>query len=128
MRHLPHLHVFMLLRYNKIFRFFAILFFSFELLVPAILLGAAESNLNAEHSKSHITHQSQPVDLLTHLIFEEVNNEEREGKDDYLISVCFIEIFNELQKFLPAQVTWALRVDRFDTQPSLFTLHRELLI
>lgn len=123
-----HLHVFMLLRYNKIFRFFAILFFSFELLVPAILLGSPENNLNAENTKSHITEQNQPVDLLTHLIFEEVNSEEREGKNDYLLSVCFIEIFNALQKFQPAQITWSLPIDRFDTQPSLFTLHRVLLI
>ncbi len=118
----------MLLRYNKILRIFAILLFSFELLAPAVLLGSPESNLISEHTTSHFSKQNQPLDLIAHLIFEEVNNEEREGKDDFLISVCFIEVFNELQKFEPVQVTWSLPKDRFDTQPSLYTLHRVLLI
>jgi hypothetical protein len=127
-RPLYQLHVFMLLRYNKILRIFAILLFSLELLAPAVLLGAPESSLTSENTISHLREQNQPIDLIAHLIFEEVNNEEREGKDDYLISVCFIEVFNELEKFEPAQVTWSLPKDRFDTQPSLYTLHRVLLI
>lgn len=122
------LHVFMLLRYNKILRIFAILLFSFELLAPAVLLGAPEGNLTSANTISHYSDQNQPIDLIAHLIFEEVNNEEREGKDDYLISVCFVEVFNELQKFEPIHVTWSLAKDRFDTQPSLYTLHRVLLI
>lgn len=122
------LHVFMLLRYNKILRIFAILLFSFELLVPAVLLGTPEDDLHAENPLSYYSNQNPPLDLIAHLIFEEVNNEEREGKDDYLISVCFIEVFNELQKFEPVHVTWSLPKDRFDTQPSLYTLHRVLII
>lgn len=122
------LHVFMLLRYTKMLRVFAILLFSFELLAPAVLLGAPESNLTSENTLSQISEQNQSLDLIAHLLFEEVNNEEREGKDDFLISVCFIEVFNELQKFEPIQVTWSLPKDRFDTQPSLYTLHRVLLI
>ncbi len=122
------LYVFMLLRYNKMLRVFAILLFSFELLAPAIVLGAPESTLTSENTITHLREQNQPIDLIAHLIFEEVNNEEREGKDDYLISVCFIEVFNELQKFEPIQVTWSLPIDRFDSQPSLYTLHRVLLI
>jgi len=122
------LHVFMLLSYNKILRIFAILLFSFELLAPALLLGDSENNLCSQHAEAYTSGQNQPIDLIAHLIFEEVNNEEREGKDDYLISVCFIEVFNELQKFEPVQVTWSLPKDRFDTQPSLYTLHRVLLI
>lgn len=118
----------MLLRYNKMLRVFAILLFSFELLAPAIVLGAPENTLTSENTMTQLREQSQPIDLIAHLIFEEVNNEEREGKDDYLISVCFIEVFNELQKFEPIQVTWSLPKDQFDTQPSLYTLHRVLLI
>lgn len=118
----------MLLRYTKMLRVFAILLFSFELLAPAVLLGAPESNLTSENTLSQISEQNQSLDLIAHLLFEEVNNEEREGKDDFLISVCFIEVFNELQKFEPIQVTWSLPKDRFDTQPSLYTLHRVLLI
>lgn len=118
----------MLLRYNKILRIFAILLFSFELLAPAVLLGSPESNLISENTTSHFSKQNQPLDLIAHLIFEEVNNEEREGKDDFLISVCFIEVFNELQKFEPLQVIRLLTKDRFDTKPSLYTLNRVLLI
>lgn len=122
------LHVFMLLRYNKILRIFAILLFSFELLAPAVLLGTPEGDLHSENTISLYSNQNQPLDLIAHLIFEEANNEEREDKDDFLISVCFIEVFNELQKFEPIQVTWSLPKDRFDIQPSLYTLHRVLLI
>jgi len=125
---LYQLHVFMLLRYNKMLRVFAILLFSFEMLAPALLMGAPESTLTSENTITHLTGQNQPIDLIAHLIFEEVNNEEREGKDDYLISVCFIEVFNKLQKFEPIHVTWSLPKDRFDTQPSIYTLHRVLLI
>jgi len=84
--------------------------------------------LTSANTISHYSDQNQPIDLIAHLIFEEVNNEEREGKDDYLISVCFVEVFNELQKFEPVHVTWSLAKDRFDTQPSLYTLHGVLLI
>ncbi len=122
------LHVFMLLRYNKILRILAIIIFSFELLAPAVLLGVPESETTSQNTNNQITEQNKPIDLIAHLIFEEVNNEEREGKDDSLISVCFIEVFNELQKFEPIQVTWSLPRDRFDIQPSLYTLHRVLLI
>jgi len=118
----------MLLRYNKILRVLAIFLFSFQLLAPALILGSPESVLAAKNIKIQISEQNQPADLITHLIFEEANSEEREGKDDYLISVCFIEVFNELQKFQPVHITWSLPKDRFDTQPSLFTLHRVLLI
>jgi len=125
---LSQLHAFMLLRYNKILRVFAILLFSCELLAPAVLLGAPESNLSSENTISNISEQNQPLDLIAHLIFEEVNNEEREGKDDYLISVCFIEVFNELQKFESEPITRSLPKDQFNTQPSLYTLHSVLLI
>jgi hypothetical protein len=118
----------MLLRFNKVLRVFAILLFSFELFAPALLLGAPEHDLNSKNSISQLSEQNPPIDLITHLIFEEINNEEREGKNDFLISVCFIEVFNELQKFEPVQITWSLPKDHFDTQPSLFTLHRVLLI
>jgi hypothetical protein len=118
----------MLLRYNKILRIFAILLFSFEVLSPALLLGTPDNHLFEVNTITHLTEQNQSIDLIAHLIFEEANNEEREDKDDFLISVCFIEVFNELQKFEPIQVTWSLPKDRFDIQPSLYTLHRVLLI
>jgi hypothetical protein len=126
-RHLYHLHVLMLLRYNKILRIFAILLFSFEMLAPALWLGEHESSIT-QKSTTYFNNQNQPVDLLTHLICEEASNEEREGKDDYLLGVCFVEVFNELQKFQSVQITWSLPKDRFDIQPSLYTLHRVLLI
>lgn len=118
------------LRYNKILKLFAILVFSFELLAPAILIAAPKESFNDNETKelSSIYESVHSFDLLSHLIFEEINNEEKEGKDDYLISVCFIEVFNELQKFEPILITGSLPKDRFDTQPSLYTLHRVFLI
>lgn len=118
------------LRYNKILKLFAILIFSFELLAPILLIAkpkqtALNSPLTLEYS---ITQQAKPLDLLSQLLFEEVGCEEREGKDGFFLSVSFVEVYNQLQKFQPIQSTWFLPKDQFDTQPSLFTLHRVLLI
>ncbi len=114
-------------RYNKILKLFAILLFSFEILAPAVLLTTPETNLNSQNSK-RLSELNQSFDILSHLLFEEVNCEEREGKDDCLISLSFTEVFNELQKFEKPLITWSLPKDLFDTQPSLFKLHRVLLI
>jgi len=122
------LHVLMLLRYNKMLRIFAILLFSFELLAPALWLHNDGSEPATPKLSFHFSEQTQPIDLISHLLFEEVNNEEREGKDDFLIGVCYTEVFNELQKFVPMQINWSLPKDRFNIQPSLYTLHRVLLI
>jgi len=121
---------FMPLRYNKILKLFAILLFSFELLAPAVLIAAPKEVFDNHEIKgiSTLSESAQSLDLLSHLIFEEFNNEVREGKDDCLISVCFIEVFSELQKFEPVQITWTLPKERFDIQPSLYTLHRVLII
>ncbi|MEQ1584692.1 MAG: hypothetical protein ABL895_02345 [Cyclobacteriaceae bacterium] len=118
------------LRYNKILKLFAILLFSFELLAPAALIAAPTESFNSQESQSisNLSESAQSFDLLSHLIFEEVYNEVREGKDDCLISVCFVEVFSELQKFEPVLITWVLPKDRFDIQPSLYTLHGVLLI
>lgn len=120
-------HVFMLLRHNKILRIFAILLFSFEMLAPELWLGDHES-IVTQKSTTYVSDQNHSIDLISHLLCEEAGNEEREEKNDYLIDVCFVEVFNELQKFQPVQITWSLPKDRFDIQPSLYTLHRVLLI
>ncbi len=114
-------------RYNKALKLFAILLFSFEMLAPAVLITSPETSLDSPNSK-RLSESNRTVDLLAHLIFEEVGSEEREGKDDCLIGLNFTEVFNELQKFENTQITWSLPKDRFDTQPSLFKLHRVLLI
>jgi len=118
------------LRYNKILKLFAILIFSFELLAPVLLMAKSKQTTNDSPAtlSCNITEQAKPADLLSQLLFEEVGSEEREGKDGCLLSVCFVEVYNQLQKFQPIQVTWFLPKDKFDTQPSLFTLHRVLLI
>ncbi len=118
------------LRYNKILKLFAILIFSFELLAPVALIASQKGlSENASSKDSYsIRETTQSVDLLSQLIFEEVGCEEREGKNDCFISVCFVEVFSELKKFEPIQITWSLPKDQFDTQPSLFKLHRVLLI
>lgn len=118
------------LRYNKILKLFAILLFSVEMLAPAILLASPNeaSGNNETKGTSNLSESTQSLDFLSHLVFEEVSSEEREGKDDCLISVCFVEVFSELQKFEPVVITWVLPKERFDIQPSLFTLHGVLLI
>lgn len=118
------------LRYNKVLKLFAILIFSFELLAPVALIASQKgASADATSKSSHsIRETTQSVDFLSHLIFEEVGSEEREGKNDCLIGVCFVEVFNELIKFEPVQITWSLPKDQFDTQPSLFKLHRALII
>jgi len=114
-------------RYNKILKRFAILLFSFEMLAPAILMATPETYYGSNHTNT-LNKSERSIDFLTHLIFEEVNSEEREGKNDFLIGISFIELFSELQKFEPIQVTWSLPKEHFDTHPPLFTLHRVLLI
>jgi hypothetical protein len=115
----------MLLRYNRVLKIFAILLFSFELLLPLAAL-AAPAGLPAEidHPANTLSELTYSADFLSHLLCEEVNNEEREGEDDSLISVCYVEIFSELQKFKPVNLSWSLPREQFDTEPSLFTLYR----
>ena len=114
-------------RYSKILRLFAILLFSFEMLAPAVLMATPETYPESQQTES-LNKSERSIDFLTHLIFEEVNSEEREGKNDCLIGISFIELFSELQKFEPIQVTWSLPKEHFDTHPPLFTLHRVILI
>lgn len=114
-------------RYSKILRLFAVLLFSFEMLAPAVLMANPETYPESLYTKT-LNKSEQSIDFLTHLIFEEVNSEEREGKNDSVVGIGFIELFSELQKFEPIQVTWSLPKEHFDTQPPLFTLHRVLLI
>lgn len=116
------------LKHSKILKLAAILIFSFELLAPALFaFTELEGDLKAGQAKFNTNPHSFTV--LSNLVFEEVSNEEeREGKDDTLISFSFIEIFNVLQKFKPDNITWLLPVNRSERQPSLFTLYRVLLI
>lgn len=119
----------MLLRYNRVLKVFAILLFSFELLLPVAAMALPTGTFtHANHSANTLSEHTYSTDLLSQLLFEEINNEEREGKENLLISVCFIEIFSELQKFKPVRLTWQLPRQRFDTQPALFTLHRAFQI
>jgi hypothetical protein len=118
----------MRLSHSKILKVFVILLFSFELFAP-VIVPVSDTNQDS-FSKATVQQagQTQPFDLFSHFIFEEVSSEEREGKDDFLTGPCFIELFSELQKFESAQITWPLPKEHFDTHPPLFTLHRELLI
>ena len=119
---------FMLLKYHKVLRIFAILLFCIEILTLVSSLGTSENHNVTGKGFVNIASNHQTLDLLNHLICEEVSSEERENKYDCFISVCFVEVFNELEKFQPVQITWLLPKERFDTQPSLFTLNRVLLI
>lgn len=116
----------MLLKSNKILKLIAMLLFSFELLAPAFFVTThPSSELKAENT--NFTSRFQSFDLFSGLIFEEAS-EERGGKVHTLTRIGFIEIFSILHKFKPTYTAWIIPHQRFDTQPSLFTLHSVLLI
>jgi hypothetical protein len=116
----------MLLKSNKILKLVAILLFLFELLAPAVFATTQPSS-EVKSEGINFTSFSHSFDLFSGLIFEEAS-EEREGKDHTLTGICFVEIFSILQKFKPVNTSWLTPHQRFDIQPSLFTLHRVLLI
>ncbi len=116
----------MLLMSNKVLKLVAILLFSFELLAPAAFASVQQS-LELKSERINFRPLTHTLDLFSGLIFEEVS-EEREGKNHALTGICFIEIFSVLHKFKPTDTAWLTPHQRFDTQPSLLTLHRVLLI
>lgn len=115
-------------RYNKILKFLAILLFSFELLAPACLPDHELGETRQPSDQASLNALSPSFDYLSHLIFEEASSEEREGKDDVFTDLFVMDVFNVLVKFEPAEVTWQLPKEQFDTQPALYRLHRILLI
>ncbi|MBL7862028.1 MAG: hypothetical protein JNJ65_12760 [Cyclobacteriaceae bacterium] len=114
-------------RYNRIVKAFAILLFCAELFVPSVLTAATQPH-NQVYTKNQLTETIPTLDLLAHFLFEENTSEEKEGKDDILTTCCCFEVFNQLQKFEIARITWSLPRERFNTQPALYQLHRVLLI
>lgn len=128
-RPLAKVEIAMPLRYNKILKLFAILIFSFDLLAPVVLIASPEQARESVSTIGYgLSKQAHPIDLLSQLLFEEVGSEEREGKNNCFLSVCFVEVYSQLQKFQPIRITWSILKDQFDTKPSLFTLNRALLI
>jgi hypothetical protein len=119
----------MSLRYNKVLKLFAILIFSIELIVPTLVAAFEQDHVPTAKSGAQLTNVITSVDFLTTLLCEEASNEEeREGKDDYVICVAYTEVFSHLQKFEPSRITWTQPKEKFDIQPSLYRLHRVLLI
>lgn len=116
----------MLLKRNKVLKLVAILLFSFELLAPAIFASSHQPS-TVRLESINFASRSHSIDLFSGLIFEEAN-EEREGKDHSLTGICFIEIFSVLHQFKSTDTAWFAPRQRFDTRPSLLTLHRVLLI
>lgn len=119
---------FMQLRYNKVLKLIAILLFSFELLAPAAFSSTENGNSTAITDTTKYSTLSHSLDFLSHLIFEESGSEEEREAKHTLNSLVFTEVFSELQKFEPLNVTWSSPIERFDTQPALFRLHRVLII
>lgn len=116
------------LRYNKILKYLAILLFSFELLAPACLPDSESEQEFQLQDHARITAVSHSFDYIAQLLFEEASSEEREGKYDALTDLFGMDVFNVLVKFEPAEITWPLPKEHFDTQPALYRLHRILLI
>ncbi len=118
----------MQLTYHKVLKLAAILLFSFELLAPAVF-ASAELPTDLTSEQTNFASLSPSFDLFSHLIFEETSSEEeREGKAHAFVSISYIEVFNVLQKFKPTNTRCLLPTERFTTRPSLYTLHRVLLI
>lgn len=115
------------LRYNRMLRILAILLFTVELFAPSLFASERPVGATTE-SKKVLAESVQSIDLLAHFLFEENTSETKEGKDDVILSACCFEVFNQLQKFEIARVTWSLPRERFDTQPALYQLHRVLII
>lgn len=115
----------MALRHSTILRHFIILLFAFELLTPAFLTPPKGLQVDGVS----VAASSQTVDLLSHLVFEEVSNEEsREDKEYGFDVLWFVGLFHTQQKFESKKIARVVSKRCVDTQPSLFTLHRALLI
>jgi hypothetical protein len=97
------------------------------MLAPAFMQLKSNDVIQPSHHKQYVD-LTGSFDCLSHLFYEENNGEEREGKDYDNNFFYYIEIFNDLEKFKSIEITWSIPNERVDSQPSLYTLHRVLLI
>jgi hypothetical protein len=115
------------LRYNRILKLFAIILFLTELLAPSVLLASPEGNAESTSANQKVSEPHASIDFI-YLLFEEPNNENKEGKEEVVLPVIVTEVFSSLQKFYTVRQAPLLPFEQFDIGPALFTLHRVLLI
>jgi hypothetical protein len=117
----------MKLRSFTILKYLVILLFSFELLAPSFIASSERQGEERPQNYS-FTNYTGTVDYLSALLYEENSSEERESKDSLYPSIYFFDVLNDLEKFKTQSVPRLVEKERFDTQPSLYTLHRVLRI
>lgn len=108
-------------------RVLLLLIFSFELLAPSLVYGYSESLPIACRGTHILAAKSKSVDVLSQILFEENNAEERSFINCAKPVVLF-EVFNKLEKFEPVNITWVLPKERYDSSPSIFNIHQVFLI
>ena len=118
----------MYLRSNTLLKYLVILIFAFEMLVPAWVSSMDESEQVAHIQQEQVTEHAASIEGFTHVLLEENNNEERVGRDFHFQACISFDLFDSLVKFRPVVVKHQLTQELFDSQPALFTLHRELII
>ncbi len=117
------------LRNNKILKLFAILLFSFELLASSAISAMIKEPEAPSDSRTTFCHlQSQSISAL--LFLEERSEEEREGKDAFIITSDLFKIFSLSPTAQSSSLAlhFSSNKELFDTHPPLFKLHGVFLI
>jgi hypothetical protein len=117
----------MLLRNNKVLKFFAILLFSFELFAPAFLSTGQDDSTD---SLTKITLSTSHTNICAFLAIEEINEEGREGKDlvPIALGILSVQLLSSNASSISYLIAAPSGQDQFETHPPLFTLHRALRI
>jgi hypothetical protein len=125
----------MKLRTSKALKFFAILLFSMEVTVPALMPSIpADPSANRNDSTTQLTTTSRLANFATSLLFEENAGaeEERDLKDNKHAFCCtdfgVVQAIVELTLTRSHQVAWVKPHARAESRPRLFTLLHTYLI
>jgi hypothetical protein len=117
----------MSLRNNLILKAFAILLFCFELLAPAFLSTTEEHSITENNSKITLI---QSTLTLSSFLLEERNEEEREGKDSFIVNIDFYDSkwFSFPKQVTSSSISFFSPSECFNTHPPLFQLNCSMLI
>lgn len=113
-------------RNNIVLRLFAILLFSFELVVSPLL--NASLTIPTEENESETIVQHVSPTLTSFLFIEERNEEEREGKDLSLTNDYYFDCLTANSAVKNSHQAIPSNGNHFDTRPPLFKLYCNYLI
>jgi hypothetical protein len=119
------------IRHNKILKFLAIILFSFELLAPSAFASTFTKDVEVDQPGKNILIAAPGSSLFTFLLFEEIGEEGREGRDDAAFS--FVDLYAS-QFYRTPSITLGIELSlantkrMFDTSTPLFKLHGVFLI